>query len=227
MLLCFGYSDACSDVYSDAGGEVLFWGVFAGFEGAVDFAEHVVYEGRAVGVFGAGIDGVVIGGLGGMNHVFNGEVLKDGVPTAEDERLPEAAHASVAVGKGVYELELVMEDAAFDEGVVGGFFQPCAQVVNEGGDAGGGGRHVDDARAVHDADAGLAEVAGGGNERGHHDFVRFEQVGDGKGVEFGIEVVGGDGVFDFLDLAERGDDGFAIENVGDLLLGERVALDGE
>lgn len=42
-----------------------------------------------------------------------------------------------------------------------------------------------------------------------------------------VKVVGGDAVFDFLYLAERRDNGLAVENVGNLLLGKRVALDGE
>ena len=113
-----------------------------------------------------------------MGHVFGREELEDGIPLAEDERLPEPAHASVAVGEGVDELELVVEDAAFDEQVVGGFLEPSEQVVDQRGDVGGGGGHVNDALAVRDADAGAAEMSGGVIQRGHHDLMRLQQVLD-------------------------------------------------
>lgn len=52
------------------------------------------------------------------------------MPLAEDKGLPQAAHAAIAIDKGMDEFEFVVEDAAGDQGMVVGGSEPVEQVVS-------------------------------------------------------------------------------------------------
>jgi hypothetical protein len=74
------------------------------------------------------------------------------LPTQQNG-LPEASHASVAVQKRVYEIELVVEHAAFHQQQVAIVLHVIEQVFHVSAHHVCGRRHVRDFRAFHDAHA--------------------------------------------------------------------------
>lgn len=79
----------------------------------------------------AGAQHFVVFGLFLSDHCFHGQIGEKWVPAAEDEGLPEATDTTVAIGEGVDELEFIVKDAACDERVGIGVFQPVEQVFHE------------------------------------------------------------------------------------------------
>ena len=88
------------------------------FQCLEDFAEHEVDEGARLPRLGAGSDGIVVLLLVGIYHVFYRQVLEQRVELTKNERLPQAAHAAVAVEEGMDKLKLVVEHARADEQMV-------------------------------------------------------------------------------------------------------------
>ena len=189
------------------------------------FLKHEVDEDSGVTRFGTGIDRLVIALLIVMNHAFDREMLENGIQPGENQRLPESAHASVAVGKRMNEFELVVEHAAADQQVIFGMFQPVEKVGDQSRNPFGGRGNMNRLFSGENADSAMTELSGIVNQGGHHDTVCLEQVVDGKRVELREEIVSGDGVSDLLNFTERSYDSFSVQNIGDLVLGKCIPLD--
>ncbi len=71
------------------------------------------------------------------DHGFHGQVGKKWIPATENECLPQATHAAVAVSEGMDEFQLIVEYAACDERMGIGAFQPVEQFLHQRGNAGG------------------------------------------------------------------------------------------
>ena len=63
------------------------------------------------------------------------------------------------------------------------------------------------------------------HQSGHQDLVRAQQIGLAGRFPLHVLLIGSNGVASLLNLPQRRDDRLAVENGGDLLLGEPVALD--
>jgi hypothetical protein len=70
-------------------------------------------------------------------------------------------------------------------------------------------------------------AAGRIHETGHQNLVSVQKIGLAGGVPPLVPIVCLDGVPGLLNVLQWGDDGLAVENRRDLLLGEDVALDGQ
>ena len=99
-------------------------------------------------------------GLTVTDDGFYRHVGQNGLPFAQDERLPEASHAAVAVMKGVYELKFVVKHAACDEGVFVRILQPLEQIFEVSAHQAGGWGHVNKFPALKYAHAAGAEFSG-------------------------------------------------------------------
>ena len=100
----------------------------------------------------------VVSHLSLADHGFHRQEGEERVPVAEDEGLPEAADAAIAIGEGVDEFEFVVEDTAGDERVGVGAFQPGEKVFHEAVDTVCGRGEVNDLFALGDADRAEAEA---------------------------------------------------------------------
>lgn len=189
------------------------------FEGEFD-------EGGGVAGFVAlAEDGVVIG-LAVADDGFDGDLGKEGMMSLEDEAVPEAAHASVSVFKGMDELHLVVaDDRADGRGHLGVGVDPFEQGFHQSGHASSGRGDVGDLIALGDADAFAAPGSGLLDQSGHHDLVRGEQVFGVSRSPFRQLLVASDGVAHFAEVAFRRGDAPAFENGSHLLLREGVSLD--
>ncbi len=93
-------------------------------ECCINYIQHKDDERGAIGIGVSLFEGLVVAVLLIFNQAFDGQQIKEVIPLTEDEGLPEAAHASVAVGEGVDEFEFVVKDTAGDEGMVVGGGEP-------------------------------------------------------------------------------------------------------
>ena len=93
------------------------------------------------------------------DHGFHRQEGEEGVPVTEDEGLPEATYATISVGEGVDEFELVVKDATCDERVGVGVLQPVEQVFHEAVDLVGGGREMHKFLALCNANRAGSESA--------------------------------------------------------------------
>ena len=106
------------------------------------------------------------------DHGFHGQVGKKWIPATENECLPQATHAAVAVSEGMDEFQLIVEYAACDERMGIGAFQPVEQFLHQRGNAGSGWSEVGDVFPLDDADGGGAEVSGVRGEALHQKVMR-------------------------------------------------------
>lgn len=121
-------------------------------QGGEESGKQELDEGGGVSCFVAGGKGLVVIGLSIADHGFHREEGEERVPLAENQRLPETADAAIAIGKGVDELEFVVEDTADDQRVGIGALEPAEQVLYQAGNAVGGRGEVDDLFTLGDAD---------------------------------------------------------------------------
>lgn len=152
---------------------------------------------------------------------------KERVPAAENEGLPEAADAAVAIGKGVDEFEFVVKDAAGDERVRIGVFEPEQEVLHEAGDLGCGGCEVHDFCTLGNADRSGSETARVIDESRREQAVGGEQVLELVRIPGVHGLVGCEGIFDFLNIRGRAEDAFTLDDCSDLLQAEGIIFDGE
>ncbi len=146
---------------------------------------------------------------------------------AENEGLPEAAHASVAIGEGMNELEFVVKDRAGNERVGIGALEPLEEVVHEAGDVLGGRGEVNKLLSFGNADRLGAIMACVLNESGHEELVSGKEIAFEVRLPSRHGLVGGKGVVDLVNLLWWAKHSLTCEDGGDLLDGEGVVLDGE
>ena len=192
-----------------------------------DFFQHEVDERATVAEVGTPVDGVVIGLLVGIDHVLDRKMLENRIQPAEDEGLPESADSSVPIGERVDEFKLVMEDTTPDEQMVIGILQPSEKVAHQVPDPVRRGSDMDGLVSVKNPDASFSEHPGFIDKAGHHRTMGQQKVLDAKGIEFGIEFVGLDGVLDFLDLFQRCNNLLAFQHGLNFTFRQGVALDSQ
>ena len=163
--------------------------------------------------------------LPGPDHLLDRQPGQQRSPPAEDEGLPEAAEAAVAIGEGVNELQLVMHDATGQQRMPVAALQPAEQVSNQGRDSRGRGRHVHQCFPPVDPDAAAAEAARAIHQARHQQAVGFQQVLLIAGIPAGQGLVGADGIAHLLNVAGRAKHPLAVEEGRDLLQAEAVPLD--
>jgi len=145
-------------------------------QGGEDGSKQELDEGVRVARFVAGGEDFVVIRLAVADDGFHREVGEERIPTAENERLPEATDAAIAIGEGVYELQLVVEDATGDERMGIGALEPAEQILHEAGNPGGGRCEVDDLLALGDADGAGAEFPGVVDQAFHKEPVGSKQI---------------------------------------------------
>ena len=190
-------------------------------------AEEELDEGGGVSGFIAAGENLVVLLLLVADHRFHRKEGEEWIPAAEEEGLPEAAHTAIAIGEGVNEFQLVMEDATGDERMGIGALEPAEQVFHETGDEMGRWSEVDDLFALRDADGTAAEFSGIGHKAIQHQAVGGQEIFGRAGRPCGHGLVSVEGVFHFLDLARRSKHPFARKDGRDLIETERVVLDGK
>jgi len=175
-----------------------------------------------------GAERSVVASLLGANDGFDREKLEDRMDAQQDDVLPEPSHAPVPVREGVDELELVMKHRGLDErmGLTIGV-EKRQQIAHEPWNLPGRRGEMGDTSAAQDADALPAIAPCILREPLHHQAVRGEEVTFGGRIEGRGPVVCRDGVLDLEDLTSRTRHASMLEDGGDLILGEGVALDGE
>ena len=100
-----------SDILSDSLSDMSVLILLDFFQRVPDHREH---EGGKNGGFAlavGGVQGFVITGLTLVNEGLHRQPGKNGLPALQNQRLPEAARASVAVGEGVNEFKFIMKNA--------------------------------------------------------------------------------------------------------------------
>ena len=107
---------------------------------------------------------------------FHRQVGEKRIPAAENEGLPKAAEAAVAIGEWMDELEFVMEHATGNERVGIGALEPTQQVFHETGHTVGRGRKVNDPVPLGDADGTGTEFSGILREAMEQQVVGGEQI---------------------------------------------------
>ena len=170
-------------------------------------------------------ESLVVACLALPDRAFDGQPCQYRPPLGEQEGMPEPSGSAVAVRKRMAELELEMEDAGGEEGVHRGGREPLEDVGHDFGNVCSRGPCVDQGVSVEHANVARPEAARLGDEALHHDAVRAQEIFKGARVEFGDEVVGALRVFDLQDVIGIAEDPLAVEDRGDGLLVELVALD--
>lgn len=161
----------------------------------------------------------------GKDHLLNRQPGEQWIPVAEDQGLPEAADAAVAIGEGMDELQLVVHNATGQEWMPIGALQPTEQVCDQRAHSCSRGRHVHQLCPPIDPDAAGAKTSRAIHQPGHQQAVGIQQILLIAGVPSGQRLIGGDGVADFLNVARGADHPLAIEESCDLLQAEAVLLD--
>jgi hypothetical protein len=128
----------------------------------------------AVGVF----QGLIVVLLMILDEGFDGDELEGGM--VEEETLPKATDAAIAILERMDELEFVVEDAGTNEEGEIVFREEGEEIVHEVGNAVGLGSDVGDGGAFEDADVFAPPVPGIGDKALHHLFVSLEE---GFGLE--------------------------------------------
>jgi hypothetical protein len=100
-------------------------------QGVVDDLKHEADEGRRLPRAVASVQGFIIAGLLVTNQALDRHQGKQRAPTAQDKGLPQAAHAAIAVDKGMDEFEFIVEDAGGDERVVFAVTEALQQIVDQ------------------------------------------------------------------------------------------------
>ena len=198
-----------------------------GGHGVQDHLEHEGDKRRGVSRASAFLQGLVVLGLVRENQAFHRKIGKQGMPVGQDQALPQPAHATVAVGKGMDKFELVMKNRTLDERVGVAGAQPAEQVGHQLRHPGRGRGHVDHLPARHHPHAAAPVAARLIDQAGHQYPVRLQQILFRPGPP-GVEaVIGGQGILDLLHRPRRGDHPLALQNRGDLRLAQGIALDGQ
>lgn len=190
-------------------------------------AEEELDKGGRVSGFIAAGENLVVLLLLFADHRFHGKEGEERIPAAEDEGLPKATHPAIAIGEGVNEFKLVMEDATGDERVGIGALEPAEQVFHEAGDEMCRWSEVHDLLSLRDADGTATEFSGIGHKTFQHLAVGGQDIFGGAGRQCGHGFVGVEGVFHFLNLARRSEYPFSRKDGRDLIETERVVLDGK
>ena len=193
----------------------------------IDDVEHELDKDGTARVLVGLFKGLVVAGLLIFDQAFDGEEVEQVVPLAEDEGLPESAHATIAIDEGMDEFEFVVKDAAFDQGVVFGDFEPIYQIAHKEWDSFCGWGDVGDLGFFVNADAAFAKFSGVGEDICHQGLVGGEQMFEGGRIPGGEGFVGSDCALDFGDFSGWAENFLAVENGGDLIEGEGVAFDSE
>ena len=128
-------------------------------QGAADHAQHEFDELGGLDRLVAAVQRGVIVSLAFANEGFDGHSGEQGDPTAEDECLPKASHASVAVLEGMNELELVVEDATGDQRMFRRALEQSEEVGDQCGYQACVRGEVDDLLSTFGADATGAEAS--------------------------------------------------------------------
>lgn len=116
--LAVGTGVAAEEADNARGGRCLFGGVELLLlqQRITHGAEHEFYHGAGVCPRRTLGKGGVVFLLPRVDDGFHRQVFKQGTPMGENNRLPQAPDATVAVGKGVDEFKLVMEHGACHQG---------------------------------------------------------------------------------------------------------------
>ena len=194
----------------------------------MDDAEHVVDEDGGVDLrFAGALEGLVVALLVLPDEVLCGEPGEHGPPPSEDEGLPEAADAPVAVAEGVDVFDEEVDGAGDDEGVVAGGGGPLEELGDEPRNLRCPGPGVDDlACRVHDVHVHGAEGAGLLDEPAGEHGMGSEEVVDAPRVEAGQGIVGCESVLVLLDFPGWRQHGLSFGQGFDLREGHLVAFDG-
>ncbi len=110
------------------------------------------------------------------DHRFHRQVRQHRLPTTQHQRLPQAAHAPVAIGEGMDEFELVVEHAAGNQWMGVGVIQPAEQLIDKGADPTGGRCHVYQLVAAIDADIAPANSTRCIHQSRHQQSVGTQQI---------------------------------------------------
>ena len=141
--------------------------------------------------------------------------------------MPEPSRASVAVGEGVDELELVVEDARNEERVQVGLDEPLEEIGHDLRDVVRRRAGMDEGLPVKDPDVTGAEAAGMLDESAHHDAMRAQEVVQAQRIKGVDELIGSLCVLYLEDVPCGSEDALAVHDGGHSFLGERVSLDHE
>ncbi|MOA16785.1 hypothetical protein D3C78_1370150 [compost metagenome] len=112
-------------------------------------------------------------------------------PLAEDQRLPQAPHAPVAVGERVDELELVVKHATGDQRMQVGAAKPSQQVADQLWHTTGWGSHVQQLLAAIDTHAATPELPRIVDQSLQQQAMRGQQIGTGCGTPARHRLIGG------------------------------------
>jgi len=221
----FQGAEELSDLIADLIADLI------GFGGLVERceqgAEEKFYESGGVARLIACAQHLVVFCLSFTDHGFHWQEGEEGVPVTEDEGLPQATDATIAIGEGVDEFEFVVKDATCDERVGVGVLQPGEQVFHEAVDLVGGGREMHKFLPLCNANRAGSESACVIDERRHEQAMGGEQILEIVGVPSVHGLVGGEGIFDFLNIGGRAEHAFALDDCRDLFKAEGVVFDGE
>ena len=192
-----------------------------------DDREHEGHEGLARSPRVRAGDRLVVAFLTVSDHALDRQPRQCRAPVRQQQRVPQAPRAAVAIREGVDELEFVVEDAGGRQRVQIGRGHPGEQIRHDLGDVAGRCAGVDEPSFFEDARVPRAVPPGVIDESAHHDAVGAQQVVGGEGVQIVHEPVGAAGVVHLEDLPGGAEDALAVEDRRDGLARERVPLDHE
>ena len=138
--------------------------------------------------------------------------------------MPQPPRAAVAIHKGVYELELVVEDASLDERMVTRAAKPLEQVTHKLGNHVVGRRRVNELVARVHAHPAVSQASGVLDKTGHHKPMRREKIVKRVGVKLGGSFVGLIGVLNLPHVLRRSEHVLAVQDRRHLVERQRVVL---
>ena len=142
--------------------------------------------------------------------------------------MPKSADPSVAVGKGVDQLKLIVKHAALDQHGRGAVLGPIQELTDKAGHILRKRPKVQNAALrVHDAHISAAKLPRLPCQTAYHDTVCLEQVLHIEGGQFIQPLIDLEGVLDLCNVLRRGNDPLAVEHGGHLVQRQRVLLNGQ
>ena len=196
-------------------------------ERAQDLVEHEVDEDAGIACGGRLLQRGVVFLLMRPDDVLDRDAVELIAPGTQNRRLPETTRATVAVGERMDELELEVEDAAFDQRRGVRLVQPGEEILHQERHMIPRRRHMGDLPVFpQDAHVASAPLTGLLDQVRGHEAVRLEQVlGQIRIIAFD-RLIGVVRAFDLIDFPLRSRHALAGEDRGDLVFRERVAFDG-
>lgn len=100
-------------------------------ERCFDSWQHKLDKYRGLSSIIGSIDGRIILLLAVMDDGFHRQLGKGRIPLGEQQRMPQAANATVSIGKGVDQFQLIMEHATADQHMHIAVFHPVQQLHDQ------------------------------------------------------------------------------------------------